>query len=159
MDKYYKLAQLVKLVGNDIAKDEINKEGYVGFYLGFGLDSDKIRCTDDSGFRDVCIYTLSESKMNECVQIYAENSDYKNGKEIWKHRCFPSIKEIATLLKRVANEEPLIPYGKNNCDDDRYWYSKKNKNVIKELSKTVNKFADKVVEDKRTAKEIFESSR
>lgn len=156
MDKYCKLAQLIKLAGKEISKDSINKEINIGYYLGLNDNFNKIICTDDSGFRDICVYTLSDSNMNECVQIYTENADYKDDKEIWKYRSFPPVTEIASLLKKVASEEPLIPYGKNNCDDDRYWYSEKNKDIVRELARTVNTFADKIASDKRTAREIFE---
>ena len=171
MDKYYKLAQLIKLAGKDISKpDEYAKEYRVHRLLGFVPSDDDpeiLNVIDDSGFRAICLgdirgnVSYDSEAINSMIfhkgyiYLYSEQCYYDaNSHREWKEwRCFPTIKYLSMVLKAIAQGT----YGKNDFsiylnDDDDFEATKAY------LSSVVEKYADKVWTDGRSAKEIFKKA-
>ena len=171
----YKLAQLIKLAGKDISKEEnsLYKTENVSMMCGLQL-TDKtpgiIEVEDDSGYRAIRIgdtrgnvsYDTGNLDNNLShhghMVLYYENCSYDaNGNRVWKFRCFPPMKELVNRLWMVANYKPLIPETLNNCDSNEYWYDKNTASGRKYLGDLVRQCVSNLEKDTRTAQEIFSS--
>lgn len=164
----YKLAQLIKLAGQDISKEPIWKHEDVSIMLGFERtdnEPDVLEVTDDSGYRSIVIGDIRgnisydthkrDDKLlhHGYVHLYSEQSSYKGDTEIWKYRCFPPTKEIAARLERLYNAE--------YCPDIFQYYEGDDENIsscVTYISEVVKKYVDKIASDERSALEIFEDS-
>ncbi len=165
---FYKLAQLIKIAAKDVSKDDAWwKYEDVARMLDFkktDREPDVLEIIDDSGYRSIVIgdcrgnVSLDSSKLDNkifhkgYVELYSENSYYKNGNRIWKYRCFPPIKDIADMLEKLYNAE--------YCPNVFRYYPGDDENVsycVTYLSEVVKKYVDKIASDKRTALEVFNS--
>lgn len=167
---FYKLAQLIKLAAEDISReDEYCKTEDVTMMLGMTRSDSApgiIEVKDDSGYRSIVIgdtrgtVSLDTGKPDIGIKhkgymlIYSENCNYIGEKDVWKYRCFPSVKEISERLYKVACYESLIP-SCINCDSDEYWYDNNTEESRKYLGDFVRECAERIGNDPRTAKEIF----
>lgn len=152
-----KLAKLIKIMGEDIAK-ECNscwKVEHVGIALGLA-GTDEISVTDDSGYRAITIGD-TRGKREGYMLLYSENCTYRNNSRVWEYRCFPSQIEIAKRLQLVLDKIPLIPLDKNNCESEEFWYENREWQTLTYLSEVVKKYADTIAMDPRTPEEIFAS--
>ena len=167
-----KLAKLIRIMAKDVAKeDSWWKQENIGPSIGLEETTtffDEISITDDSGYRCITIgdtrgnvsringEKIKEKEHKGYMLLYSENCGYKDGKRVWKYRCFPNQKEIAKRLQMVVDKIPLIPMDKNNCDSDEFWYESRSEETLIYLSNVVKIYADKISNDPRSAKEIFD---
>ena len=166
-----KLAKLIKLMAKDVSYESSWwKHENIGPVIGlYETDTffDEISVTDDSGYRCITVgdtrgnvsrvngRPIKKEEHKGYMLLYSENSSYKNGKRVWKYKCFPSQEEIANRLQTVLDGNSLIPLDKNNCDTEEFWYSERDDETLKYLSGIVRKFADIIAADPRTAEKIF----
>lgn len=166
MDKYYKLAQLVKLCAKDISKSSnIAKIENVHYILGLGKSTPVLEVCDDSGHRNILLGDVYGDK-GYCY-IYVDNAD-EQGKFMYK--CYPSIKEIAERFRKLSAKSTFcVIDDPGNTEDvrayDSYgvmrteWLSKKRSiDAINYFADVINLFADKIEADPRAATEIFDAS-
>lgn len=97
---------------------------------------------------------ISEREHKGYVLLYSENNCYKNGKEIWKYKCFPSEEEIQKRLQKIIDKVPLISAGTKKFNDE-FWYEKNNKNALTYLSFVVQKYIEVIENDSRSPEKIF----
>lgn len=167
-----KLAKLIRIMAKDVAKeDSWWKQENIGPAIGLEETTtffDEISITDDSGYRCITIgdtrgnvsringEKIEEKEHKGYMLLYSENCGYKDGKRVWKYRCFPNQKEIEKRLQMVVDKIPLIPMDKNNCDSEEFWYESRSEETLIYLSNVVKIYADKISNDPRSAKEIFD---
>lgn len=122
-DKIYELAKRIKEAGRIIAKDDIYKD----YYIDGNRSDDTIIVTSDSGYEAIYIgNTFSDSKKSYMC-LYTNNASKRNS--------YPSTKEIARLLVRVAKGEKL-PEGEGKA---AYFHCEKD-----DLQKQLKYFAEVV---------------
>lgn len=166
MDKYYKLAQLVKLCAKDISKnDNIDKIKNIHYILGLKKSTPVLEVCDDSGHRNILLGDVYGD--NGYCYIYVDNTD-EQGK--FMYNCYPPVKEIAERFRKVSAKSTfyVIDDPKYTEDVSAYdsngvmrteWLSKKHSiDAIDYFADVVNLFADKIDADPRTAKEIFDAA-
>ena len=91
MDKYYKLAQLIRLGAKDIAKSDIAKRYYMQAILEVpGYAAPVLEAEDDSGYRAIILGDVYKNK-GYCY-LYTENADEDGN---FTYKCFPPVKVIA----------------------------------------------------------------
>lgn len=171
MDKYYKLAQIIKVAGKEISKESnYNKHFNVEYLLGHHITDarpERITVTDDSGYRSIIIGDIRgnvsydtgerrEIKNKGYAYLYSENAHYsEDDKRLWNVRCYPTINHIYHALKILADgnytykEGRYITIYEGDCGFEE----------TKEfLSDTVNRLADLAYKDPRTAEEMVEAA-
>lgn len=172
MDKYYKLAEFIKAAGEKAI--EYAEEGYkcclAHVSLGITPTDEQpeiLETTDDSGYRAI---TLGDTRGNVsydthkraklfhkgCVILYSENSEYKDGKEIYKYDAFPPVEQIYKQVKALKNAN----YKSNKTSLFHMIYLNDNGDLEatkKYLSDVIERFADIVWNDKRSALDIIEN--
>lgn len=182
-DKYYKLAQLIKLACKEISrKNNYYKDFNVEAALGFDVTDahpEQLTVTDDSGYRCIFIgddhgnmsydtgkYDKNIKNKGYCL-LYTDNERDEEGGYVYK--CFPPVKVIADRLRAIANKETFYVYDVPDYTDDTKAYdrrgvmsagrldSKESQRAIRYFADTVNMFADKIAADPRTAEEIFKA--
>ncbi len=166
MDKYYKLAQLVKLCAKDISKSSnIAKIENVHYILGLEKSTPVLEVCDDSGHRNILLGDVFGNK-GYCY-IYVDNADEQGN---FMYKCYPSVKEIAERFRKVSAKytfyviddpeytEDVSAYDSNGVMRAE-WRSKKHSiNAVNYFADVINLFADKIDADPRTAKEIFDAA-
>lgn len=170
MDKYYKLALVVK----EACKKAIEyaEEGSKGYLLHVALghtqsdaEPDCFEITDDSGYRSIHLgddrgnvsYDTDKRDNNifhkGYVYLYSEQARYNDeGDIIWTHDCFLSVDTLYHALKSLA-------LGRYKSERTRYLDIRLNDNgnleeTKKYLSSVVKRFANSAWNDPRTAEEI-----
>ena len=169
MDKYYKLAKLIKGAGKQIsAPDEYNKVYSLERLLGHHVSDahpEILEVEDDSGYRSIIIGDLRGSVSYDTkrldntlfhkgfVYLYSENCSYnEDGMRIWSKRNYPTADHLYRALRILAK-------GEYDYTEGRYFsLSLNDKKNFKEtrayLSEVVEKFADMAWADRRTAEEM-----
>ncbi len=170
MDKYYKLALVVK----EACKKAIEyaEEGSKGYLLHVALghtktdaEPDCFEITDDSGYRSIHLgdtrgnVSYDTGKRDNSifhkgyVYLYSEQARYNDkGDKIWTHDCFLTVDTLYHALKSLA----LGRYkSEKTCYLDIWLNDNGNfEETKKYLSSVVKRFADTVWNDPRTAEEI-----
>lgn len=171
MDKYYKLAQIIKAAGKDISKEgNYNKDFNVDCLLGHHISDahpERLTVTDDSGYRSIIIGDVrgnvsydtgerSDIKNKGYVYLYSENAHYnEEGKRLWNVRCFPTIDHIYHAIKILAKGD--YDYVKGRYIDI-YNGDISFDETMKFLSGAVERFSDMAWSNPMSADEIVEEA-
>jgi len=170
MNKYYKLAQLIKRAGKEISReDNYNKIFSVEHLLGHHVSDahpEILEVGDDSGYRSIILgdirgnVSYDTDKLDNSLfhggyaYLYSENCTYnENGKRLWTKRNYPTTEHIYRALVTLAK-------GDYDYTEGRYFRISLNDHDDFEetrtyLSEVVEKFADMAMADKRTAAEMI----
>jgi hypothetical protein len=167
MNKYYKLAQLIKLCAREITKDDIAKTLNIHTILGIHDDEPVLEVTDDSGHRNILIGDVYTD--NGYCYVYVDNTDKKGN---FRYKCFPPIIAIAKRLQAIAEKDTFYVEGNADYTDDvgahdgtncvmksKWMHLKRHQKSVDYFAKTVEMFADKVAKDPRSAKEIVATNK
>ncbi|AOZ97903.1 hypothetical protein [Butyrivibrio hungatei] len=172
MDKYYKLAQVIKAAGKELVKDNDVKVFNVDEALGHkrtDKSPDVIEVKNDGGYRSILIGHIQGNVSYDTggllnvnnkgyAYIYSENVLYTEDLgEVWCYKCYPTTAEIRKRLRILARTKRNL-YGGHTVEiypgeyeaskEDNYYMTKAY------LSWLVEKYADMVWEDSRSAEEI-----
>lgn len=170
MNKYYKLAQIIRAAGKEISrKGNYNKYYSVDGLLGH-IKSDAhpeiLEVEDDSGYRSIIIGDTRGNVSydtdrhddslfhNGYAYLYSEQCSYNDeGKEIWSKRCYPSVDHLYRALLTLAKGDYDYKEGRFfSLDlDDNNDFEK----TRAYLSGVVEKFADLAASDSRTAADML----
>lgn len=165
MNKYYKLAQIIKLAGQVISADGCYDKYYsLNGLLGIDKSHGCIEVTDDSGYRNILIGNpYSYDGDAGYLLLYTDNNEGKG----FSCRCYPTISEITRRIS-YAITEPIQfysekddlcrAYNSNGRIDSSNVTRKASRNTIKYISDTIEYFADRLWEDERDAKTIIEEA-
>lgn len=169
MNKYYKLAKIIRAAGKEISReDNYNKVYSVESVLGHWVTDahpEILEVEDDSGYRSIQIgdirgnVSYDTDKLDNNLfhhgyaYLYSENCTYnEEGKRLWTKRCYPTADHLYRALATLAK-------GNYDCTENRYFRIDLNDNECLEetkkyLSEVVERFADMAMADTRTAEEI-----
>lgn len=158
VDKFYNLAELIKLMALDVSKEQAHwKSESVSAALGLfesDLYFDEILVMDDGECRCVTIgdmrgkisrvngRDIKEEEHKGFVRLYNEHSPFY-------YPCFPTIEEIAKRLKLIADKKFLT--------DPLVWYQKQDKEALEYYAKVVTEHTEVLERIGKTPKELFDS--